>query len=424
MARPAIQPAAVVTSEMFTQHDNLLAVDGEAPALERRGLWWGAPLAVVGFLPVVAVLVASVVPSTALVSKNDCVERDTVGACVAVGPDEEVRYALTPADAEAVEPRLTVAGVERFAGDGRMLFVTVTTPELRLLDWFVGRANPAVDLLSYEDRFGNETPQQQRRRGAQSMRTAKQTAEFVALQRLGLPVELVPGEVIVDQLVCLEANAAQTECVRYAPSDDLLEPGDQLLVVDGVEVTTVDDLAPILARHAPGDRITIVYTRDGAQAEGEVELIASPDDPDRTIIGFFPSDTTRISVPDDISVTIDTDSIGGPSAGLAFTLTLLDELSEGNLFGGHTVAATGTIDINGEVGAIGGLAAKASAVMQAGARYFLVPSAQGEADIERARRVVGDRVEIIPVADLDEALAALERIGGDPLVALTSTPAG
>ena len=68
---------------------------------------------------------------------------------------------------------------------------------------------------------------------------------------------------------------------------------------------------------------------------------------------------------------------------------------------------TGTINIDGTVGAIGGLASKTSAVMQRGARYFLVPSAQGEATSPRPGRVVGDDVEIIPVATLDEALAAL-----------------
>jgi PDZ domain-containing protein len=99
---------------------------------------------------------------------------------------------------------------------------------------------------------------------------------------------------------------------------------------------------------------------------------------------------------------------------LAFTLTLIDKLSPGDLMGGLPIAVTGTIGINGEVGAIGGLTSKASAVLQSGAKYFLVPTAQGPEDIANARKVVGDKVEIIPVATLDEALAALHRLGGDP----------
>jgi PDZ domain-containing protein len=187
-------------------------------------------------------------------------------------------------------------------------------------------------------------------------------------------------------------------------------------------LATVDDLTPVLAKHKPGDKVEIEYERDGKPGSGTVELIASPDDPTRTIIGFVPTDTARVTLPDDVKVNIDTESIGGPSAGLAFTLTLIDQLSDGDLLGGNRVAVTGTIDINSKVGAIGGLTSKASAVLQSGAKYFLVPTAQGEEDIANARKVVGDQVEIIPVATLDEALAALERIGGDALPAAATAP--
>ncbi len=110
---------------------------------------------------------------------------------------------------------------------------------------------------------------------------------------------------------------------------------------------------------------------------------------------------------------ISTPDIGGPSAGLAFTLTLIDQLTEGNLLGGKTVAVTGTMGIDGKVGAIGGLSSKASAVSQNGADYFLVPTAQGEADIARAQRAAGSGVQIIPVDSIDEAVAALIKLGGD-----------
>ena len=71
----------------------------------------------------------------------------------------------------------------------------------------------------------------------------------------------------------------------------MLDPGDKLLKVDGTSLSVVDDLAPVLAKHKPGDKVEIEYERDGKPGSGEVELIASPDEPDRTIIGFIPSDT-------------------------------------------------------------------------------------------------------------------------------------
>jgi len=149
-----------------------------------------------------------------------------------------------------------------------------------------------------------------------------------------------------------------------------------------------------------------------------VELSASPDDPERTIIGFIPFDTRAIVLP--FEVDIETGGIGGPSAGLAFTLALIDELSPGSLTGGRNIAVTGTISLDGSVGAIGGLPQKVSAVHQNGVDVFLVPASQSELTtpegLERLNDAGRGAVEIVPVATLDEALAALAELGGAPLV--------
>ncbi|HEX3090944.1 MAG TPA: S16 family serine protease, partial [Ilumatobacteraceae bacterium] len=354
----------------------------------------------IGFLAVGVVVATALLPSTLVATKNDCVERNDSGVCTKEGPSEKVQFAIVPADAQPVEPRLSIEGPTVYGSDGEVLFVTVRSPELSMLQWWVGRNNPAVSPKSYSDLFATETPQQQTSRGQRDMRTAKETAEYVALSRLGFDAKLTPGEVVIDQLVCLKASDDGRTCLQFAPSDQLLDPGDTLVKVDGTSLATVDDLTPVLAKHKPGDKVDIEYERDGKPGSGTVELIASPDDPTRTIIGFIPTDTARVTLPDDVKINIDTESIGGPSAGLAFTLTLIDQLSDGDLLGDNRVAVTGTIDINSKVGAIGGLTSKASAVLQSGAKYFLVPTAQGEEDIANARKVVGDQVEIIPVATL------------------------
>lgn len=415
MARTAIQAVAMVSSLVDTQESIVIEPRAEVRSLGRRHLWWAIPLAVIGFAAVGAVAVAAILPSRIVATKRDCEARDEANACTKAGPSEDVQFAVVPADAQAVRPRLTIDGPPTYDSEGDVLFVTVRTPELSLLQWWVGRDNPAVDEKSYADLYATETPQQQTSRGQRDMRTAKETAEYVALHRLGFDATLTPGEVIIDELVCLEASEDGRTCAEFAPSDELLDPGDKLMKLDGVAVSVVDDLAPILAKHKPGDMIEIEYERDGDPGTGSVRLIASPQEPERTIVGFIPSDTAKVSLPDDVSINIDTESIGGPSAGVAFTLTMLDQLSEGDLLGGNRVAVTGTINIRAEVGPIGGLASKASAVLQSGAEYFLVPTAQGERDIAKARSVVGDKVEIIPVATLDEALTVLQRLGGDAL---------
>jgi PDZ domain-containing protein len=197
----------------------------------------------------------------------------------------------------------------------------------------------------------------------------------------------------------------------------VLDPGDRLLEVDGSPLSNVDDLSAALADKQPGDEVEIKLDRpEVGELTVTVELTSAPDEPERTIVGFLPFDTQRVELPFELD--IDTGSIGGPSAGLAFTLTLIDELTSGELTGGQNIAVTGTIGLDGSVGAIGGLRQKASAVAQAGVDVFLVPAAQGEEDIERAREAGGDDLLIIPVATVDEALAALEELGGVPIDAV------
>ncbi len=399
IANPAIQAEAVVSSDNDTQQQMVPGGTRSVRPPAHVHRWWAIPVTVVALAAITAILVVSVLPAS-LAAENPA--------------GQEAEFALVPADAEPVAARLEFDAVERYPATGQFLFVTVREPEITLLDWFVGEAEPEVGFLSYEDKFGTQTPDQQRQFSVEMMRTAKETAEYVALNHLGYPAEIIPGDVIISELVCLEANEAGTTCVDYAPSDDLLDPGDKLLVVDGDELETLDDLSPILERHEPGDVIEIEFERpgDGTQ-RGEVELIASGDGTDRTIIGFVPFDTASADLP--FEVGIDSGAIGGPSAGLAFTLTLIDELTPGELTGGVRVAVTGTIRIDGTVGAIGGLAQKVSAVRQQGATVFIVPTEQGEDDLARAREVAGDDVTIVAVDDLQQALVALADLGGNGL---------
>jgi PDZ domain-containing protein len=109
-----------------------------------------------------------------------------------------------------------------------------------------------------------------------------------------------------------------------------------------------------------------------------------------------------------VDVKVDSRGIGGPSAGLAFTLGIMDQLRSGELTGGRRVAVTGTIDFNGTVGDVGGVKQKTAAVRAAGADVFLVPPGE----YKDAKAHAGPRLQVIKVATLDEALQALAKLGG------------
>ncbi|MGB1688836.1 MAG: S16 family serine protease [Ilumatobacteraceae bacterium] len=374
----------------------------------RRHRKWAIPLAVLSCCAVVAVAVAALVPSSFIAREMN--ER--------LGELQPAPYARVPGSAQPVGDRLSVSASEEsdkpppevFPAVGDFMLVTIIEPPQSVLSWWVGRDEGAVEMLTEEDKFGFQTAEQRRVFSLEQMRTAEEVAEYVALSWLGFDAAIVPGDVLISEIACLEFSDAG-ECVRWPPSDEVLDPGDRLLEADGVELTSVGDLTSALEGKQPGDIITLLVERRGeGEFEADVELTSSPDDPNRTIVGFLPFDTRRVELPFDIS--IDTGSIGGPSAGLAFTLTVIDGLSDGELTSGKRVAVTGTIDLDGSVGAIGGLTQKASAVEQAGVELLLVPTRQGDEQIAAARAAAPD-LEIVAVATLDEAIDVLVAFGGE-----------
>jgi len=399
------------TSEMIPTET--LSTDDVPTAPRNR--WWAWALAVTGLVLLAVIGVSGLLPATLVSDKEN--QR--------TGEIQPTPYALTPASADTVNDRIVFGdlpdGVERFGTSNAFHFVTVTSPAQSVLSWFAGRNDPAIDFMTEEDKFGVRTPSQRREFNLQMMRTAEQEAQYVALTTLGFDVDITPGEVIVQDVLC-KAPGEAGECAEWFPSDEQIDPADRILEADGVALDSVDDLSAVLDGKEPGDTVDLRIDRPGdGEQDVTVELSASPDDPDRTIIGFIPFDTATITLP--FEVDIRTDDIGGPSAGLAFTLAMIDELSPGDLTGPQEVAVTGTISLDGSVGAIGGLTQKVSTVQQNGIKVFLVPASQAELDdpvrLQRLDDAGRGEVEIIPVATLDEALAVLEQLGGDPLVTVS-----
>jgi len=353
-------------------------------APRQRNMWWALPLLTIVWLVTGALITSSLV---------------------------KINYwEVAPGSAEEVASRFSfdknaLSQVTRYKTSSPILFVTAYGSKLSALDALVGVLDPDVDVLNREEKFGTITPSEQRRLGFQAMASAKQIAEYVALNRLGYDVSIAYGKLIIERLVCEDAPRPLSACLQ-------LNPGDTITAFDGIEIPTLSDLMPIIADYSPGDVIEVTITphKKSESVTKKIELMVSPDDPDRTIIGVWPADTRTVDLP--FEVDIDTDSIGGPSAGLSFTLALLDELTAGELTGGVKVAATGTIDGDESVGAIGALRQKTVAVKASGATVFFVPSAQTPEELSAARRVAGSKLRIVPVANLGEALKVLEELGG------------
>jgi Lon-like protease len=191
------------------------------------------------------------------------------------------------------------------------------------------------------------------------------------------------------------------------PADGVLEPGDQILTVDGDPIDGVTEFSAALAQQPPGSTFDIGIERDGEPQTIELATAGSPDDPDIPIVGISP--TATYDFPFD--VTIHLGDVGGPSAGTMLALGVYDKLTPGELTGGERIAGTGTIAADGEVGPIGGIRQKMFGASGAGADWFLAPASNCD-------EVVGhipDGLQVFAISTLDEALQTVETIadGGD-----------
>jgi PDZ domain-containing protein len=140
--------------------------------------------------------------------------------------------------------------------------------------------------------------------------------------------------------------------------------------------------------------------------KGLVDVGCGPPVKPTAFLGIDPVTKENWQFP--VNVTVHTQNIGGPSAGLAMTLGIIDKLSSGRLTGHHVVAATGTMDPAGNVGDVGGVAQKTVAVEQAGATVFFVPPGE----LKAAKSKATPQLHVYPVNNLDQVLQILKQLGG------------
>jgi Lon-like protease len=225
--------------------------------------------------------------------------------------------------------------------------------------------------------------------GLQEMAVSERVAAAVALRQLGYHVLVKPTGVFVSQLIA----------GTHAPCN--LQPMDLILDVDGHPTPTIAALRSVLDQVKPGDIAVLRIRRAGHLLTVGIRTVGVQQEPGRAFVGFSPEQAATIKLP--IRVSINLPEVGGPSAGLAFALEVLQRLGK-DVTHGHRVAATGEMELNGAVAPIGGVKQKTYGVRKADADVFLVPAAGGNAAV--ARRYAGP-VRIIPVRTFSQALHAL-----------------
>ncbi|MDQ1454668.1 MAG: Lon-like protease [Actinomycetota bacterium] len=317
---------------------------------------------------------------------------------------------IAPGDALSLPPLVSVQGAKAYPaprGDIRLLFVRLAY-HVNLWQYVRARLDSDIDLAKDGDiNPGKLSPTQQNERDLQEMADAKDAATVVALRTAGYKVSVLPGLTVSDLSPGM-------------PAIKVLHWGDVVVSADGHKIVAANDLTVAIAKHKVGEQVSLVVERAGKQLSVAVKLGVFTDGPAQGHKGIGVSLLPRFTSP--VKVAVDTRDIGGPSAGLAMTLAIVDDLTPGDITGGNRVAVTGTIDSAGNVGEIGGIEQKAVAARAAGVKLFIVPQcspddqaaalASCKADLARAGERAGGKIEVKPVSTFAQALEALRVVGG------------
>ena len=299
---------------------------------------------------------------------------------------------------------ITIPGETVYPTEGSLDLLTVSVVGNRenRPSWLaVARAwlAPSEAVLPLDDVYpADVTTEQREEQNATAMVNSQTDSVAAALTHLGYDY---PTTVSVVSLA------------EGSPADGIIEPGDEVVSVNGVSVRDVTELRLALQDNGTADAATVAIVRDG---EIENVLVTPVDFEGAVIVGI--NVTTEYDFP--FEVTIALDRVGGPSAGMMFALGIIDKLTPGALQGGENVAGTGTINQAGEVGPIGGIAQKLYGAEDAGADWFLAPLA----NCDEVRGHIPDGLTVFAVETLDEAVTALDALeAGTDTSALPTCPA-
>jgi PDZ domain-containing protein len=299
-------------------------------------------------------------------------------------------YLFVPNSARPLDGKVEVEGGVTDTGPGVIRYVDVTVREATWLERLAGFLRPEGSTLVPDEQVvpAGTSFEDRRAAAAADMRRSEEVAAAVALEQAGFDVAVSPEGALVEGVA------------PDVPAAGALRAGDVIVSVDGKPVRTPDRLRALLGTVAPGDEVLLGLERAGKQRDVHVETVAAPDDPGRAVIGIRVAQAADIDLP--VDVDIDLGDVGGPSAGLAFALQVMEELGK-NVDQGLDVAATGEIDVDGGVGPVGGIKQKTYGARRAGVDVFLVPAGDNAAEARRYAR----GLRVVPVKSFQQALRAL-----------------
>ncbi len=309
-------------------------------------------------------------------------------------------YVTKPGMAKELEPIIEVSGGDE--AEGSFMLTTVRMGRANIYSYFLAKWSEYQEI--YEEasvRIEGETDEEYTVRQLHLMDNSKNHAIKVAYEKAGKEFSYKYLGIYV-----LDVH-------EDMPAGEVLRAGDQIIQVDDLRFTSSKQFMDYIATKKEGDQVQIVYKREETEKQATIALRPFKDRPNQVGLGISLDDHTRVTT--NPLVKIDSEQIGGPSAGLMFSLEIYNQLTKGDLTKGYQIAGTGTMDEEGKVGPIGGIGQKIVAADQSGADIFFAPNENGAnhsnyEDALVAAQDIGTKMKIIPVDTFDDAVSYLEQL--------------
>ena len=284
---------------------------------------------------------------------------------------------------------------EYYDFDGNLFQLTVRRDEASALIYLWSYIDNSFDLYPREVILPKGvTPQELSEISIQNMKTSENVAIAVALKNLNYDIDSKGDGVLVVGIL------------DDSPVKDKLLKGDLLTTINNEQIFSASEFIATLRKYDIGETVTIGLTRDIDGVDTEIfittQLIEHIEYDNEPMVGFLATTVNeRFDFPFEID--IKTGNVGGPSAGLMMALNVYNNLIPNDITNSLIIAGTGTIEIDGSVGPVGGIRQKVIAAKRAGSELILVPTA----NYEEASPLSTDETAIVAVDSFEEALKVI-----------------
>jgi PDZ domain-containing protein len=302
-----------------------------------------------------------------------------------------------PGSAESVKPMIKVAAGDE-AEAGTFMLTTVRMLYASPFTLLKASLSPYSEFVRKRDYFGGQSRQEYNSRQQFNMMSSQSNAVEAAYRLADIPYEIRTESLIVLQVV------------PESPAAERLRPGDQIKRVDGLDIARAGNLAEVIQNKQVGETVSLEFVRGGDRKSAEIPIarLQSEQGQPYNGIGVVFANLMEVqSIDPKWNVDISAGDIGGPSAGLMFSLELYNRLTPGDLSKGYRIAGTGTITPEGKVGRIGGIRHKVVAAEREKADIFFAPKDNYADAAERAEQL-GTDMKIVAVETLEEAIQYLD----------------